>query len=157
MNQVTPENMLQIILNPEVRIDLNGHDNEMITQIIMSLVHQLIKTSVVSDYEILFSNLERYSNTLGFKIDYSKIDRTQIKDYVYYSKMTRNGMYRSPYHPLYLMTLIPEDERENIPDSYTALLHDIEKLPEIVNIIDNNTTEVYKLTFKSLSVANTDT
>lgn len=122
----------------EIQTNLDGEDNEIIVQVLLTTVRDFIALPIVqrtlTNLEDLFRVINMVLVKVGFMIDYSVIDQSELKNIVYYSKITPHGeMLRSPYHPIHLRSIMSE-KGLNIPKAFDLLYQDVDYLPNIFNV-----------------------
>lgn len=121
----------------EIQTNLDGEDNEIIVQVLLTTIRDFVANPVVqntlTNLEDLFKVINMVLVRLGFMSDYNIISPSELKDIVYYSKLTSQGeLLRSPYHPIHLRSIM-SDKGLNIPPSFDLLYHDVDYLPNICN------------------------
>jgi len=132
---------------------LNDADNEYIVQIFMTVFHTMVTQyrHMVSGTDELFDSLNMAFVSTGYILHATPIARTDLDDYIYYSRLTPDGnLSRSNYHPFNLMTFM---EPQQIPDSFKMMFSDQDYLPNVINVWDDGDPDsLFLLSFQKVNV-----
>jgi hypothetical protein len=139
--------LTNIITNPERNIqmaqtNLDQEDNEMVVQTLLttfSTVSAVFLEVPGIPINYLFDGINVAFSFMGYMMHTKQIARSELKDYIYYSRLTLDGQVMlSNYHPLHLMTFMEEME---IPKSFKKLHADQDYLPNLYNVWDRGNPE----------------
>jgi hypothetical protein len=149
----SPEDLARMIRNSplqsvvqQVSTTLDSEDNEQVVQVLLSTFRHFI--TLGGD---LCQTINLGLLPMGYMLHERQIPRDELSTIVYYSRITTDMvMLRSQFHPLHLMTLMPEDK---IPESFKLLFTDSNYLPNIISVWDKgNPDSVNLLTFQKVNV-----
>lgn len=152
---VTPEQLAEILIvaaangtGSFAQSNLQDMDNEMVVQISAHIFKHIMTLSQCLGYseddddedesitvnnEELFSTVNMILLMIGFTMHHEQIDRQDLNKIVHYAKITNTELVRSKYHPIYLMSFMPED---SAPEVYKKLMFNSDYLPNIVLLFD---------------------
>jgi len=150
--------LLQIISNSNgiqpFESNLAYDDNEIISQVLFNTFKTFINnetTPNLNNINAIFDSINIGFVSAGFVMHHTQIQRSDLINYIYYSKLTPDGqLLRCNYHPLNIRNFMSPEE---IPESFQNLFNNQDYLPNIVNVWDRgNPDTLILLTFQKVNV-----
>ena len=147
---VTPEQLAEILIisaangTAFAQSNLQDMDNEMIVQISAHIFKHIITLNRQSgsndgsndgSNEDIFNSVRMILLMIGFTLHHEQISRGDLNKIIHYARITNTEMTQSPFHPIYLMSLMPEN---TAPEVYKKLMYNSDYLPNIILLYDND-------------------
>ena len=155
----SPEDLAYLITSLAVNPNERGHvdttleesDNELTVQILLSTFKHLMSVIPDDQRDMMITYLNIGLAQVGYMIRLEHIKRTELSTIVYYARITPEmEVLRSQFHPLHLMTHMPES---GIPESFKLLFENSNYLPNIITAWDRGYLDtVSLLTFQKVNV-----
>ena len=139
---INTEQLTEMIINSmdngtsDIVVDLENMDNELILQILANIFNHILTLSNINNsIEEVLNIVQIVILKVGYDMHHKIIDRNTINKIIYYAKITNSqqNMLQSYFHPIYLMSLMPEDK---VPSVYKKLMFNRNYLPNIVLLYD---------------------
>jgi hypothetical protein len=105
----------------------------------------------VIDTVTIFNSTKMILLMIGFTVHHERVDRSSLNKIIHYATITDSGLTRSPFHPLHLLTLMPE---ASAPDVYRKLMSNVDYLPNIILLYDPDHTSahVYTMVIQKVNI-----
>jgi hypothetical protein len=115
-------------------------DNETVVQVLFSTFRAIAQSPEVAARVTTLDGMLDYVKTgmvyIGYTIHHSQIQRSELKDTIYYAKLDPTGqLLLNNYHPLHLRGFMAE---EDVPDTFNLIFQNSDYLPNIIVIWDRN-------------------
>lgn len=150
--------LTQILTNTQqnlqfIQTSLDEDDNEMVTQVLFNTFKVMVTTyiTLVNNLNDLLDTINIGFASMGYMLHHKQIRHDQLKDYIYYSRLTSDGrLLRSNYHPINIRSFMP---RNQVPDSFEKLFGDQDYLPNIMNVWDRgNPDSLLLISFQKINI-----